>query len=70
MRKRYIGSIPTKEEAAKLYDYYAIIFRGLRAKTNFSYAKSEILEIAQNFTTDYLEDPTKTLQLLRTMSIY
>jgi hypothetical protein len=40
MRKRYIGSISSEEAAARIYDHYAIITHGLRAKTNFEYSKS------------------------------
>lgn len=43
LRKRYIGSIGDEESAAKIYDYYAIISHGLKAKTNFSYTKSDVL---------------------------
>jgi hypothetical protein len=39
LRKRYIGSIGSEEAAARIYDHYAIINHGLRAKTNFQYTK-------------------------------
>lgn len=42
MRKRYIGSIGSEHSAARIYDHYAIMTHGLRAKTNFSYTKYEI----------------------------
>jgi len=42
LRKRYIGSIGSEEAAARIYDHYAILTHGLRAKTNFSYTKQEI----------------------------
>jgi len=45
LRKRYIGSIPTEEMAARIYDCFSIISHGLRAKTNFSYRKNEILDM-------------------------
>ena len=44
-KKRYIGVVGTEEDAAKLYDQLAIYNHGSRAKTNFSYKKSDILEI-------------------------
>ena len=42
LSKRYIGSAPTEEEAARLYDRKAILTNGLKAKTNFTYTKRQI----------------------------
>lgn len=49
MRKRYIGSISSEDQAAKIYDHYAIITHALRAKTNFHYSKRQIQEIMERF---------------------
>lgn len=46
--KRYLGSLTTEEEAAQLYDRIAIIQNGMRAKTNFSYTKEELLKILED----------------------
>lgn len=43
--KWYAGWVNTEHEAAALYDKLAIIFHGLKAKTNFSYTKAEVLSI-------------------------
>lgn len=54
--KKYIGSIKKEKEAGKLYDYNRILLFGPKvnflffnsvkqAKTNFSYAKEELLII-------------------------
>ena len=42
LRKRYIGSISSENAAAHIYDQYAIMTHGLKAKTNFSYRKNEV----------------------------
>jgi len=47
LNKRYIGSISREDEAAKIYDFYAILAHGLKAKTNFSYNKKQLLKIAE-----------------------
>ena len=43
--KRYIGSISSEQEAAKLYDFHAILAHGLNAKPNFSYTKSQVEQL-------------------------
>ncbi len=63
LRKRYIGSIPTQEMAARIYDYFSIISHGLKAKTNFSYSKQNILDILSNFDAEYIVDPNKSIKL-------
>jgi hypothetical protein len=45
LSKRYIGSISKEEEAAKIYDFYAIMAHGLKAKTNFCYTKEKLLRL-------------------------
>ena len=42
LSKRYIGSAPSEEEAARLYDRKAILTNGLKAKTNYTYTKRQI----------------------------
>lgn len=48
-KKTYIGSYYTEEEAAKSYDFYAIVLKHLSAKTNFDYTLSEIKEMIMNY---------------------
>jgi len=57
MRKRYIGSISSEDAAARIYDHYAIITHGLRAKTNFDYSKAQIREIVELFTEEDMINP-------------
>ena len=45
--------------AARIYDVFAIISHGLRAKTNYSYRKSEINAIVELFESEYVIDPSK-----------
>jgi hypothetical protein len=49
LRKRYIGSIGNEQGAALIYDEYAIMTHGLRAKTNYSYTKKDIQNIIGKF---------------------
>ena len=44
-QKIYLGTLPTEELAAKFYDKVAIQNQGVKAKTNFSYTKEEVLSI-------------------------
>jgi len=55
LKKHYIGSITTELKAARIYDRHAILTHGLRAKTNFSYTKSEIDQILSNEKDDIFE---------------
>ena len=48
-KKTYIGSYYTEEEAAKSYDFYAIVLKYLSAKTNFDYNLSEIKQMIMNY---------------------
>lgn len=45
LKKHYVGSINEEERAARIYDRHAILTHGLRAKTNFSYSKGQIMAI-------------------------
>jgi hypothetical protein len=44
-KKRYVGSYPTEEEAARAYDKVALQNHGHRAKTNFNYINEELRRI-------------------------
>ena len=47
LKKHYIGSICKETKAARIYDAYAILAHGLKAKTNFSYSKGQLLKILE-----------------------
>jgi hypothetical protein len=44
-KKKYLGTLPTEEQAAKFYDKVAIQYQGHKAKTNYTYAKDQIISI-------------------------
>ena len=46
--KEYSGGFSDELEAARIYDRKSICTYGLKAKTNFSYTKQEVLEIVKN----------------------
>ena len=37
-QRKYIGAFVSEEDAARVYDKYAIILWGRQARTNFSYS--------------------------------
>jgi hypothetical protein len=47
--KVYLGSYPTEEEAAKIYDYYSILSQSKDAKVNSNYTIKEVLDILRSF---------------------
>ena len=51
-KKNYFGGLTCEVEAARFYDKLAIVSKGLAATTNFSYSKSQILEVLEE--ADYL----------------
>lgn len=57
LRKRYIGSISSEQEAARLYDYYAILTHGLNAKTNFSYTKLQVQNLVKKYDKEDIIPP-------------
>ncbi len=46
--KYYIGSYPSEELAARIYDILAIKNRGFKARTNFAYNNNQIKKICEN----------------------
>lgn len=62
MRKRYVGSIYKETDAARLYDFFAIMAHGLKAKSNFSYTKLELLKMAEDFTVEVVDKPADFLR--------
>ena len=46
--KYYIGSYPSEELAARIYDILAIKNRGIKARTNFVYNNNQIKKICEN----------------------
>lgn len=41
--RKYVGAIVSEEQAARLYDKYLIIIKGLKSKTNFSYTRDQTI---------------------------
>jgi hypothetical protein len=41
-RKTYVGTYPSEEIAAKVYDFMSIKYRGIKARTNFKYNSGQI----------------------------
>jgi hypothetical protein len=37
--KKYLGTLPSEELAAKFYDKVSIQYQGIKAKTNFPYSR-------------------------------
>eukprot|EP00347_Sterkiella_histriomuscorum_P003222 403365125 len=48
-KKQYIGAIEDESEAALIYDWHAVVTQGIRAKTNFSYTRDQLMKIAEAF---------------------
>lgn len=44
-----IGAVKSEIEAAKIYDFLAILTEGVNAKTNFSYDVQELNKIINEF---------------------
>lgn len=62
LKKHYIGSITSEEKAAKIYDRHAILTHGLRAKTNFSYTKTQIKRILERESLELLYEESSQEQ--------
>ena len=45
--KSYIGSYPSEELAARIYDILAIKNRGIKARTNFIYNSKQLKRICE-----------------------
>jgi hypothetical protein len=63
-KKYYIGSYPSEEMAARVYDIFAIKNRGIKARTNFIYnniQKNIIKESKINIKSDNISDFIKQL---------
>ena len=45
--KSYIGSYPSEETAARIYDILALKIKGFKARTNFKYNYNEIIKICE-----------------------
>lgn len=50
MKKTYIGTFDSSEEAARAFDIYSLLLHSLKARTNFTYTKLDIMEIINQFT--------------------
>ena len=44
-KKQYIGVVESEKKAAELYDIFEIMHFGLKANTNFSYTKAQMIDI-------------------------
>jgi hypothetical protein len=47
--KKYIGTFPTEEEAARAYDLYSIALKGAGHRTNFGYTLRELKRKILNY---------------------
>ena len=45
--KYYLGRYPSEELAARIYDIFAIKYRGIKARTNFIYNNNQIKKIVK-----------------------
>ena len=45
--KSYIGSYPSEETTARIYDILALKIKGFKARTNFKYNYNEIIKICE-----------------------
>lgn len=57
--KGYIGSYPTQDLAARVYDIFSIKYRGIKAKTNFKYNLHQIqkiIEVNIDYKSDNIEE--------------
>ena len=48
-RKTYIGSYDTERECAVAFDFHCILVHGLKARTNFSYTKGDLVSMLQSY---------------------
>ncbi|CAI2379035.1 unnamed protein product [Moneuplotes crassus] len=48
-KKKYIGTYINEKEAAIMHDFYSIVLKGLRAKTNFNYDSAMIKDMISNY---------------------
>ena len=46
-KKKYLGTLPTEELAARFYDKVAVQYQGAKAKTNFPYTKTQLIKILE-----------------------
>ena len=63
-KNNYIGSYPSEELAARIYDILAIKNRGIRARTNFFYNGIQIKKILEkniNIKCDNISDIIKQI---------
>lgn len=48
-KKKYLGSFSSEEDAARVYDTFALLYQGNKAKTNYNYTKEEIEKIKAEY---------------------
>ena len=46
-KKTYVGTFMTELEAAKVFDFYAMLVHWSKAKTNFEYTKADVIDLVQ-----------------------
>ena len=68
MKKKYKGQIRTERLAARIYDKRAIYAHGLKAKTNFSYTKRQLVRILAS-REDQLEEDLLQSELDQTLEM-
>ncbi|CAI2382988.1 unnamed protein product [Moneuplotes crassus] len=60
LKKQYIGTFCTEEQAALSYDFYAIGMHFFEAKTNFTYTASQLAPMIEDyFASSNIFDPSK-----------
>ena len=47
-RKKFLGQIPSETLAARIYDKRSITANGLKAQTNYSYTKKQLMKLLEN----------------------
>ena len=65
-QKKYLGSLQNPEQAARLYDKVVIQQQGLKAKTNFSYTRDDLVMLlrAKSFAWQIIKRGVETYYTL------
>ena len=68
-RKTYIASYSQEAQAALSFDFYSILLNGLNAITNFSYTRSELMEMLKIYkqNDDFFRCDTEAYPILQSI---